>query len=67
MEACRRTDDSRSKKWWRGLDCSIFTPQSLRELAEVEILRQLEGYEVIDAEVQLLDPKEMPQAPRRIE
>ncbi len=46
-----------------------YTPQSLKELAEVEILRQLweQQYELISAEVQVLDPKEMPEAARRIE
>jgi transposase len=46
-----------------------YTPQSLKELAEVEVLRQIweHHYEQIDGEVRVLDPKEMPEAARRIE
>jgi transposase len=45
------------------------TPQSLKDLAEVEILRQLweQHYELIDGEIRGLDPKEMPEAAWRIE
>jgi transposase len=45
------------------------TPQGLRELAEVEILRRLweQHYDASDAEIRVLDPKEMPEAARRIE
>jgi transposase len=45
------------------------TPQNLRELAEVEILRRLweQHYERSDGEIRVLDPKEMPEAARRIE
>jgi transposase len=45
------------------------TPQGLKELAEVEILRQIweQHYEQIDGEIRVLDPKEMPEAARRIE
>lgn len=44
-------------------------PQNLKGLAEVEILRQLweQRYEPIDREIRVLDPKEMPEAARRIE
>src|SRR5215218_11159151 len=44
-------------------------PQALKELAEVEILRQIweHHYELIDTEVRVLDPKEMPEAARCIE
>ena len=44
-------------------------PQGLKELSEVEILRQIweHHYELIDREVRVLDPKEMPEAARRIE
>jgi len=46
-----------------------YTPQVLKELAEVEILRQIweQHYELIDGEVRVLDPKEMPEGARRIE
>ena len=46
-----------------------YTPRSLKELSQVEILRQLweQHYELIDGEVRVLDPKEMPEAARRIE
>jgi transposase len=46
-----------------------YTPQGLKELAEVEILRRLweQHYETSDGEVRVLDPKEMPEAARRIE
>jgi len=45
------------------------TPQGLKELAEVEILRRLweQHYETSDGEIRVLDPKEMPEAARRIE
>src|SRR5215207_9890553 len=45
------------------------TPQVLKELAEVEILRRLweQHYELIDGEIRVLDPKEMPEGARRIE
>ncbi len=45
------------------------TPQILKELAEVEILRRLweQHYERSDGEIRALDPKEMPEAARRIE
>jgi transposase len=45
------------------------TPQCLKELAEVEILRRLweQHYETRDGEIRVLDPKEMPEAARRIE
>jgi transposase len=46
-----------------------YTPQGLKGLAEVEILRRLweQHYETSDEEIRLLDPKEMPEAARRIE
>ncbi len=47
-----------------------YTPRSLKELAEVEILRQLwkQQYELLsDGEIRILDPKEMPEAARRVE
>lgn len=46
-----------------------YTPQGLKGLAEVEILRQLweQHYETSDGEIRVLDPKEMPEAARRIE
>ena len=45
------------------------TPQGLKELAEVEILRRLweQHYEISDGDIRILDPKEMPEAARRIE
>jgi transposase len=45
------------------------TPQVLKEIAEVEILRQHWGhhYERIEGGIRVLDPKEMPEAARRIE
>jgi transposase len=45
------------------------TPQGLKELAEIEILRRLweQHYERSDGEIRVLDPKEMPDAARRIE
>jgi transposase len=44
-------------------------PQGLKELSEVEILPHIweHHYELIDREVRVLDPKEMPEAARRIE
>jgi len=52
----------------RQLDAS-YTPQVLKELAEVEILRQIweQYYDVSDAEIRVLNPKEMPEGARRIE
>lgn len=46
-----------------------YTPQSLKELAEVQILRQIweQHYEISDGEIRVLDPKEMPEGARRIE
>jgi transposase len=46
-----------------------YTPQGLKDLAEVEILRQIwqQHYELIDGEIRILDPKEMPEGARRIE
>jgi transposase len=46
-----------------------YTPQVLKRLAEVEVLRQVweQHYERIDGEVRVLDPKEMPEGARRIE
>lgn len=45
------------------------TPQGLKELAEVEILRRMweQNYETIDGEIRVLDPKERPEAAHRIE
>lgn len=45
------------------------TPQSLRELSELKVLRQIweQHYEQIDGEVRVLDPKEMPEGAHRIE
>jgi transposase len=45
------------------------TPRSLKELAEVEILRRIrqQHYEQINGEIRVLDPKEMPEGARRIE
>ena len=45
------------------------TPRSLKELAEVEILRRIwqQHYEQINGEMRVLDPKEMPEGARRIE
>ena len=45
------------------------TPQILKELAEVEILRRLweQYYEMSDGQIRVLDPKEMPEGARRIE
>ncbi|MCA1717094.1 MAG: IS1182 family transposase [Actinobacteria bacterium] len=44
-------------------------PQGLKELADVEILRQIweQHYQRIDGEIRVLDPKEMPEAAHRIE
>ena len=44
-------------------------PQVLKELAEVEILRQIweHHYEMIDGRIRVLNPKEMPEAAQRIE
>lgn len=46
-----------------------YAPRSLKELSEVEILRRLweQHYELIDGEIRILDPKEMPEGARRIE
>lgn len=46
-----------------------YTPRSLGKLAEVEVLRRLweQHYEPTDGEVRVRDPKEMPEAARRIE
>src|SRR5215210_1754434 len=46
-----------------------YTPQGLKELSEIEILRQIweQYYEQIDGEIRILDPKEMPEGARRIE
>jgi transposase len=46
-----------------------YTPQVLKELSEVEILRQIwqQYYGQIDGEIRVLDPKEMPEGARRIE
>jgi transposase len=46
-----------------------YTPQGLKDLAEVEILRQIwqQYYERIDGEIRILDPKEMPEGARRLE
>lgn len=47
-----------------------YTPQVLKELAEVKILRRLweQHYETSDGQIRvLLDPKEMPEGARRIE
>jgi transposase len=46
-----------------------YTPQGLKELAEVEILRQIweQYYEISDGQIRVLDPKEMPEGARRIE
>jgi transposase len=45
------------------------TPQILKNLAEVEILRQIweQHYKVVNGEIRLLDPKEMPEGARRID
>ena len=45
------------------------TPQSLKELAQVETLRRLweQHYETSGGGIRVLDPKEMPEAARRIE
>jgi hypothetical protein len=45
------------------------TPEVLKELAEVEILRQIweQHYERIAGGIRVLDPKEMPEAAQRIE
>jgi transposase len=46
-----------------------YTPQVLKELAEVEILRQIweQYYDMNDGQIRVLDPKEMPEGARRIE
>jgi transposase len=45
------------------------TPEVLKELAEVQILRQIweHHYERIDGRIRVLNPKEMPEAAQRIE
>jgi transposase len=45
------------------------TPQILKELAEVELLRRLweQHYELINGEIRVLDPKGMPEGAHRIE
>jgi transposase len=45
------------------------TPQSLKGLSEVEVLRKVcqQHYELIDGEVRILDPKKRPEAARCIE
>lgn len=52
----------------RQLDAP-YTPRSLKELAEVEILRQIweQYYDMNDGQIRVLDPKEMPEGARRIE
>jgi transposase len=46
-----------------------YTPQVLKELAEVEIVRQIweQYYDVSDGQIRVLDPKEMPEGALRIE
>jgi transposase len=46
-----------------------YTPQALKGLPEVEVLRQIwqQYYEQIEGEIRILDPKEMPEGARRIE
>jgi transposase len=46
-----------------------YAPRSLRRLSEVNILRQIweQHYEVVDGQIRVLDPKEMPEGARRIE
>jgi transposase len=46
-----------------------YTPQGLKGLSEIEILRQIweQYYEMSDGEIRILDPKEMPEGARRIE
>ena len=46
-----------------------YAPRSLRRLSEVNILRQIweQHYEVVDGQIQVLAPKEMPEGARRIE
>jgi transposase len=48
---------------------ALYTPQGLKKLAEVEILRQIweQYYEIGDGQIRVLDPKEMPEGARRIE
>jgi transposase len=48
---------------------ALYTPQGLKKLAEVEILRQIweQYYEISDGQIRVLDPKEMPEGARRIE
>lgn len=68
-EGYLKTVGADGKRLLAQIDAPRTTPQSLKELAEVEILRQLweQHYEMIDGEVRVLDPKEMPEAARRIE
>ena len=46
-----------------------YAPRSLRRLSEVNILRQIweQHYEVVDGQIRVLAPKEMPEGARRIE
>jgi hypothetical protein len=46
-----------------------YTAQSLRKLSEVTVLRQIweHHYERIDGEITVLEPKEMPEGPYRID
>ena len=51
------------------LDAPTVTPQLLKGLSEVEILRRIweQYYEMSDGRIQVLDPKEMPEGARRLE
>jgi transposase len=46
-----------------------YTPQGLKELSEIEILRRIweQYYELSDGRIRILDPKEMPEGARRLE
>lgn len=46
-----------------------YAPRSLRRLSEVNILRQIweQHYEVVEGQIRVLAPKEMPEGARRIE
>jgi transposase len=63
--------DGSRRRWHapsRATRCSLHAPSPQRELAEVELLRQIweQYYEISDGQIRVLDPKEMPEAAQRI-
>lgn len=64
--------DGSRRRWHapsRATRCSLHAPSPQRELAEVDLLRQIweQYYEISDGQIRVLDPKEMPEGARRIE